>query len=328
MMPGDGIAGCARIGSRCIITERDFPSIMKRILQFVLRARWIGAQMLLATLAVSQAAAQNPLTLQQVLAALKSGSPSQSELGHQISESGLAFVVDAHVREQLANAGAKPPLMAAIEKPRAANGQNAGQSEPEITVFSGEAVTGDEGPVTRERILVALESKADQALLAGLVSQYGIAFTYTPELGREFQNAGANPALLSMIATATVGSALMPEGFLTLALAKAKDFEGAAGTGRLDIRLYVDGAAEVRIQGAAVIYKSLQAQKPRNAGSETTGSLPMRPLKKLEITKKDGRGSFVLIQRPSAENEFQTILRIYDPKAGEDRYHLRILWEE
>jgi hypothetical protein len=218
--------------------------------------------------------------------------------------------------------------MAAIEKPRAANGQNAGQSEPEITVFSGEAVTGDEGPVTRERILTALGSKADQALLAGLVSQYGIAFTYTPELGREFQNAGANPALLSMIATATVGSALIPEGFLTLALAKAKDFEGAAGTGRLDIRLYVDGAAEIRIQGATVIYKSLQAQDPRNAGSETSGALPMRPLTKMEITKKDGRGSFVLIQRPSAENEFQTILRIYDPKAGEDRYHLRILWEE
>lgn len=296
-------------------------------LQFAPCARWLGRQLLLVALVLSQAAAQNPLSLQQVLSALKSGSPSQGELARQVSESGVAFSLDRTAREQLLIAGAKPPLMEAIEKASAAKRTPSGQSGPEVTVFSGEAVSGDEGPLTRERILAALRSKADQALLAGLVSQYGIAFAYTPELGREFQNAGANAALLSMIATATVGSSTMPEGFLPLPLAKARDYDGAQAAGRMDIRLYVDGAAEVRIHGNTVIYKSLQAQEPRNAGSETTGIFPMAALKKLEITKKDGRGSFVMIQRPSAENEFQTVLRIYDPKPGEDRYHLRILWE-
>lgn len=300
--------------------------MMHRKSQFVSGARWLGVQLLLVALALSQAAAQNPLSLQQVLAALKSGNPTQSELGRQISESGVAFVLDRAAREQLLDAGAKPPLLEAIEKPGGAKPSPSAHSGPEVTVFSGEAVSGDEGPLTRERILAALHGKADQALLAGLVSQYGIAFPYTPEIGREFQNAGANSALISMIATATVGTAPLPEGFVTLPLAKAKDFDGAEDKGRLDIRLYVDGAAEVRIQGNAATYKTLQGQEPRNAGSETTGIFPALAFKTLEITKKDGRGSFVLIQRPTAENQYQTVLRIYDPKAGEDRYHLRIVW--
>ncbi|MCC6262878.1 MAG: hypothetical protein IT169_04805 [Bryobacterales bacterium] len=301
--------------------------MMSRKLQFASGARWLGISLLLLSLALPQAAAQGAITLEQVLAALKSGSPSQTELGRRVAELGVAFALDRSNREQLLRAGAKAPLIEAIEKSGEAKASAGGQPGPEVTVFSGEAVSGDEGPLTRERILTALRNKADQALLAGLVSQYGIAFSYTPELGREFQTAGANAALLSMIATATVGSSSVPEGFLTLPLAKARDFDGAQTAGRLDIRLYVDGAAEIRIQGNTALFKSLQAQEPRNAGSETTGIFPMRPLKKLEITKKDGRGSFVVLQRPSAENEFQTVLRIYDPKAGEDRYHLRILWE-
>ncbi len=300
---------------------------MNRKLQFAPYARWLGTQLLLVALAISLAVAQNPFTLQQVLAALKSGNPAQSDLARQVSELGISFVLDRSAREQLLSAGAKPPLLEAIEKSDEAKRTPGGQSGPAVTVFSGEAVTDDEGPLTRERILAALQSKADQALLAGLVSQYGIAFPYTPELGREFQNAGANPALLAMIATATVGASPIPEGFVTLPLAKARDFDGAQAAGRLDIRLYVDGAAEVRIHGNSVIYKSLQGQESRNAGSETTGILPARALKKLEITKKDGRGTFVLMQQPTAENNFQAMLRIYDPKGGEDRYHLRILWE-
>ncbi len=199
-------------------------------------------------------------------------------------------------------------------------------ADPEVTVFSGEAVTGDEEPVTRERILATLRGNQDQALLAGLVSQYGIAFACTPELTAEFRNAGANEILLAEIAKAKVTLVPADAGIVPLPLAKARDYDGSDQAGRLDIRLYVDGAAEVRVQNNTAFYKTLQGREPRNAGTEITGIFPAKPFKKLDVTKKDGRGSFVLIERPSAGNGFRMVLRIYDPKAGENRYHLRIEW--
>lgn len=273
---------------------------------------------------------QSQYTLDQLLQALKSGKPTQAELVKQVTENGVPFTLDLETLDKLVQAGATQALIQAIEEPRnrpAAAAKPAASAESGVAVFSGEATTGEEGPVTREHILVVLQNGGDQALLAGLVAQYGIAFPYTPTLGREFQDAGANPTLLSMIATATVGTAVLPDGFSVLPVAKAKDFTGQERAGRFDLRLYVDGAVEVRIQGSRVIFKTLQAQPVRDAGTETTGSFPLRPLKKLDIVKRDGRGGFVLLQKPSLENEFQTILRIYDPKGGEDRYHLRIDWQ-
>lgn len=273
---------------------------------------------------------QSQYSLEQLVQALKSGKPAQTELVKQVTENGVPFKLDLESLDQLVQAGATQALIQAIEEPRrqpAESPSSSAASDGGVTVFSGEAVTGEEGPVTREHILVVLRGGGDQALLAGMVTQYGIAFPYTPALGREFQEAGANPALLATIATATVGSALLPEGFAVLPVARAKDFTGEERAGRFDLRLFVDGAVEIRIQGGKVLVKTLQAQPARDAGTESTGSFPLAALKKLDVVKRDGRGGFVVLQKPSLANEFQTILRIYDPKGGEDRYHLRIDWE-
>jgi hypothetical protein len=273
---------------------------------------------------------QTQYTLDQLVQALKSGKPPQAELVKQVTENGVPFKLDLESLDQLVQAGASQALIQAIEEPRRQPAESPRASAPGdggVTVFSAEAVSGEEGPVTREHILVVLQGGGDQALLAGMVTQYGIAFPYTPALGREFQEAGANPALLATIATATVGAALLPDGFVPLPVAKAKDYTGQDRAGRFDLRLYVDGAVEIRIQGSKVLLKTLQAQPARDAGTESTGAFPLRALKKLEVVKRDGRGGFVVLQKPNLENEFQTILRIYDPKGGEDRYHLRIDWE-
>lgn len=262
--------------------------------------------------------------------ALKSGKPAQAELVKQVTENGVPFKLDLESLDQLVQAGASQALIQAIEEPRHQPAESPRASAPGdggVTVFSAEAVSGEEGPVTREHILSVLQGGGDQALLAGMVTQYGIAFPYTPALGREFQEAGANPALLATIATATVGAALLPDGFVPLPVAKAKDYTGEDRAGRFDLRLYVDGAVEIRIQGSKVLFKTLQAQPARDAGTESTGTFPLRALKTLDVVKRDGRGGFVVLQKPNVQNEFQTILRIYDPKGGEDRYHLRIDWE-
>lgn len=271
--------------------------------------------------------AQSPMTLDQVVQSLKSGVPSHAELVAQVAQRGTDFQIDIVALEQLLAAGATPALIEAIEIPRTSRPGTSREGSESVPVFSGESTTGDEGPVTREHILGVLRSNGDQALLAGLVTHYGIAFPYTPAIGREFQDAGANAAVLATIATAIVGSARLPDGFAILPIARAADYTGSEQNGRLDIRLHVDGAVELRIQGERVMLKTLQAQPARDAGSESTGRLPLRRLKKLEVAKRDGRGQFVVLQRPSAENNFLAMIRIYDPKGGEDRYHLRILWE-
>jgi hypothetical protein len=273
---------------------------------------------------------QTQFTLEQLVQALKSGKPAQTELVRQVTENGVPFKLDLESLDQLVQAGASQALIQAIEEPRrqpTESPRSGATGEGSVTVFSGEAVSGEEGPVTRAHILVVLQAGGDQALLAGMVTQYGIAFPYTPALGREFQEAGANPALLATIATATIGTALLPDGFAPLPVAKAKDYTGEERAGRFDLRVYVDGAVEIRLQGGNVLMKTLQAQPARDAGTESTGAFPLRALKKLEVVKRDGRGGFVVLQKPNLENEFQTILRIYDPKGGEDRYHLRIDWE-
>ena len=301
----------------CLLTE----------LSRIARGKGVGLLCALSFCVLGPAFAQSPMTLDQVLQSLKSGIPSHAELVAQISQRGANFHIDVVALEQLLAAGATPALIEAIETPPATRPGSSREGVDGLPVFSGEATSGDEGPVTREHILGVLRNNGDQALLAGLVTQYGIAFPYTPVIGREFQDAGANSAVLATIATAIVGSARLPDGFTILPVARAADYTGSERSGRLDIRLHVDGAVELRIQGERVMLKTLQAQPARDAGTESTGRLPLRPLKKLDVAKRDGRGQFVVLQRPSAENNFLAMIRIYDPKGGEDRYHLRILWE-
>ena len=95
----------------------------------------------------------------------------------------------------------------------------------------------------------------------------------------------------------------------------------------MDLKMFVDGVTEVRIRGDRIIHTNLQARLGRNAGTEMTQPLPSADLKSIVAVKKDGRGEFVMLQKPSAENDYQAILRIYDQKGGEDEYHIEIQWQ-
>ncbi|MCZ2152743.1 MAG: hypothetical protein LC114_02390, partial [Bryobacterales bacterium] len=196
----------------------------------------LAVQLLLLGALFLPAKAQNPLSLELVMKAIESGTPPQPELARRISESGVSFSLDSQTRDLLMKKGAKAPLIQAIENARTARSSQGGTPNADVTVFSGEAIAGDEGPVTRERIFAVLRGNQDQALLAGLVSQYGIAFPFTPELGQEFRNVGANEVLLAELATAKVSTGAPDDSFIPLPLAKAQDYNGSEQSGRLDIR--------------------------------------------------------------------------------------------
>jgi hypothetical protein len=44
------------------------------------------------------------------------------------------------------------------------------------------------------------------------------------------------------------------------------------------------------------------------------------------VRVEDGRGDVDVIQQPSAQNDYTTVIRIRDESGGSDRYHIRALW--
>ncbi len=191
-------------------------------------------------------------------------------------------------------------------------------------------------PLGLDQLQFALESGADQQTLATMAEERGVAFVFTPEIGRSLQAAGAGNELVAAIALARFAGAeaangesyseVLPEGYVPLPVADAEDYDPFALQGRLDLRMHIDGVTEIHIRGDRIIHTNLQARLGRNAGTEMTQPLPSTDLKSIQAVKKDGRGKFVMLQKPSADNDYEAIVRIYDEKGGEDRYHIEISW--
>ncbi|MCW5965386.1 MAG: hypothetical protein KIT83_15225 [Bryobacterales bacterium] len=279
-----------------------------------------------------------PFTLDEILLALKSGKPPQNVLVRQISNRHVNFRLNPEVRARLVAAGARQPVLSAIEfNPEldtpAPPAPQAPQAPPtpepvEVPTFQGDAVMEmPSDAVTPQEIEAALSNRDDQVALAAMIATRGVSFKYTPDLGRAWREGGATAELLAAVATATVTLPPIPEDFEPVPVARAADYNEQAAKGRLDLRLHVDDVVEVRLQGDRILWKTLKGAEGKDAGTEITQPFPMGPLRNLNVVKRDGRGQFVVLQKPAAQNNYEMMLRIYDPKGGADRYHLRIDWE-
>lgn len=290
----------------------------------------LGALLLLWS---ALAMAAEPLSLGAVAQAIASSGLSEQGLTDMIEARGVSFVLDDQIAEDLRTAGATEAVLDAI-----------GRSGPPPDASTGARSLGGDGPsnaagapVGLSQIEFALESGANQQRLAEMAEQRGIDFAFTPEIGRSLQAAGAGSELLAAIALARSGGVqdaaeetyveALPEGYVPLPVAQAKDYDPFAMQGRLDLRMHVDGVTEIRIRGDRIIHTNLQARLGRNAGTEMTQPLPSAELASITAVKEDGRGEFVLLQKPSPDNDYQAIVRIYDEKGGEDRYHISIRWQ-
>lgn len=302
------------------------------------------------------AQAADPLSKSLLLKTISVGGVDEASLVRVVQTRKVDFALTPETEAELRQAGGSdaliqavrgsgpsraisPPAPAPTVEARPSPSQGAAAPEAPATAQAAEAIGG--APLTQAQIALALQSGASQERLATMAGSRGLAFELTPEIGRGLQAEGAGSELIAALAIARVsrdedaapgdqpgpGPASLPEDYVPLPLAKAKDFDPFASRGRLDLRMYVDGVSEVRIQGDRVIHTNLEARLGRNAGAEYTQPLPSEDLRTLEIEKKDGRGRWVAIQRPAADNEYELILRIYDEKGGEDRYHLRIEWD-
>ncbi len=77
---------------------------------------------------------------------------------------------------------------------------------------------------------------------------------------------------------------------------------------------------DLQVRGERGVFAS-RADRPR-----TTGALP-RTDGDVRVRVLDGRGQVVVLQQPSARNNYTTIVRVRDPQGGDDRYRISASWE-
>ena len=158
---------------------------------------------------------------------------------------------------------------------------------------------------------------------------FSLDYVFNPFLGIDASRA---PEVRS-VQTLAQPSAAAPEDFVqqetfqkTLQ-ARTKDYDSQSRKGQFDLKLRIDEEVEVQVKGASIRYEVIRGREPSDDGSEYSQEIPRAIFKKFEVEKKDGRGNILVMEKPSAQNEFNLKLRIIDRKGGDDRYHARIKWE-
>lgn len=96
-----------------------------------------------------------------------------------------------------------------------------------------------------------------------------------------------------------------------------------SGKGQCDVRLRIDGEAEVELRGERVIVRTISGAEARDEGSECNLPVPRLP-QNVRFEKRDGRGEMSLL----GETRRGAIVGIRDKDGGAGRYHFRLSWDD
>ena len=99
-----------------------------------------------------------------------------------------------------------------------------------------------------------------------------------------------------------------------------------SGKGECNIRLLVDDAVEVTVQGKRVEVHSITGGDARDDGSECSSPLPGSDFDRFHFEVKEKRNEIRLEEPPSAGNGYRAKIFIRDSASGEGRYAFRLTW--
>jgi len=100
------------------------------------------------------------------------------------------------------------------------------------------------------------------------------------------------------------------------------------GRGQCDIRLQVDGEAEVSVRRDTVFIRTISGRDAYDDGSECNAPLPDRDVGQIGFEVRDSRNEIRMLAEPSRRNDFAAIVRIRDSSGGQGRYHFRLSWQQ
>ena len=104
------------------------------------------------------------------------------------------------------------------------------------------------------------------------------------------------------------------------------DFPDSGGRGgSMTWRGRVDDDVRIRIRGGSATVETIGGTPYNDGQPNFSNSLPNRRVT-VRLTQQRGRGSIVIEQQPSRENDFTAIVRIRDARGGAADYEFTIEW--
>jgi len=128
---------------------------------------------------------------------------------------------------------------------------------------------------------------------------------------------------LALLAIAAALPALADTQFRAGRMIRA---DAPAKEGRCEIRLQVDGAVDVQVQGDRVFVRTLSGQDARDDGSECSEPLPSGEIEGFRFEVREKRNEMRLAAEPSRRNNFTAMVHIRDTAGGFGRYWFRLTW--
>jgi hypothetical protein len=98
-----------------------------------------------------------------------------------------------------------------------------------------------------------------------------------------------------------------------------------SGPGKVTWKGLVDDEVHIQFVGDQVYVQVVSGGEVQNVQCAFTNSLPNQNTT-VALRKIRGRGTIGIFEQPSRENNYQAVVRIYDPKAGNSEYEFELSW--
>ncbi|HEY0546366.1 MAG TPA: hypothetical protein VGC91_13390 [Pyrinomonadaceae bacterium] len=101
--------------------------------------------------------------------------------------------------------------------------------------------------------------------------------------------------------------------------------QGGYTSGSMHWRGTVDDTTQVKVQESNVEVSAISGSPYSDASYNFTSPLPYRRVN-VRLNKIRGRGDVRIVQQPSRDNDFTTVIEIRDPNRGPDTYEFELSW--